>query len=838
MIELMSPGSLAVGLALTLAATLLMSGAPARGARALSLGMLSLALGGPVLGWSKNTLHRIIFVDAQDAPSREAAVAQLAALQEEDRGEGTLHVITVDARPAVWTGHAPVAPPALGAPRWAEALSLAAALAPATGALELERWGPAGADPDPALLPPQLAAAGLRSRALTGPVSTNADALTLRGDRTALAGGTLEVELRRDDAQPATLWLVDGAGLDWPLGDAPPSSGERGVELALPARATAGPARVELRSALGVTAGRSLLLRAPPKVWLLAGDPGEGSALRQRLEAEGALVEALDPQAVEAGAAPRGPGLVVLGGVSAGRLSAQAQRALATWVEGGGHLVVSGGAEGWERGGWAEAALAPAIPLRPAPEGATLDPAVTLIVVLDTSGSMARQANFGPSDVAGAVSARMTGGRPEGSRIRLAAEGVVQAIERLREDTDQIAVLGVDTQARWHISLRDLRDKAELQRLARSLSSGGGGIYLTTALEAVEPVAAQATTPLRHVILFADAGDVGEQTRAAGRSADELVAGLRRRGVTVSVVGIGTAADRDAAYLRQLAVIGGGQATLAEDPRRLPALFARETERLLSAAPPTTLHLPVRERHWTAALAGVQPQGAPPLPGHHKLEAQRGATVHLETDRGPVLAGWRQGAGQVWALATDLGGTTARPWSRWEGWATLWVNLLRLAEGAGPGGPQALTIEADPLAADRHRVLLIERDALGQSRAPFSRTLRVERLRPGAPPELWAAALPMTLTAPGAWELSALLPEDSVLRLLPSEPDGSDGTATFWVSPPAPPAPRAPGGDWTRPGRPRPATPQRIPLWPAFAAAGALALIGDAWARRRSEGAS
>ncbi|MFM2243990.1 MAG: hypothetical protein RL071_64 [Pseudomonadota bacterium] len=834
MIELLSPGWLAAGLALAALAALLMPRGPARGARALSLGLIGVALGAPVLTLRKDNLHHIIFVEADDEGARASAAAQLEALRADRADEGSLIVIGVDERPQVWPDPAAAPPPSPGAPRWREALALAAALAPPTGALHVERWGQAGADPDPALLPPSLAQAGLGHRAL-GAVDADPDAtLTLAGDRTALAGGTLRVDLGRSREGAATLWLIDGAGAPWPLGDAPPAAGPVQLELPLPAAAAPGAAAIELRAAEGPALRRSLLLRAPPKVWLLSGDRGEGAALEQRLTAEGALVQTLDPRGLDAAGPPSGPGLVVLGGVGAPRLSAAAQEGLARWVEGGGHLVMTGGAEGWERGGWEAAPLAPALPLRPAPEGATLDPAVTLIVVLDTSGSMARQANFGPSDMAGAVSARMSGGRPEGSRIRLAAEGVVQAIERLREDTDQIAVLGVDTQARWHISLRGLRDKAELQRLARSLSSGGGGIYLTTALEAVEPVAAQATTPLRHVILFADAGDVGEQSRSGGRSADEIVAGLRRRGVTVSVVGIGTAADRDAAYLKQLAVIGGGQATLAEDPRRLPALFARETERLLSAAPPTTMSLPVRARRWTPALAGISLAGAPPLPGHHKLEAQRGAAIHLETDRGPVLAGWRRGAGQVWALATDLGAATARPWSRWEGWGALWVNLLRLSEGAGAGGPVALSLAVDPLAPDRHRVELIERDALGQSRAPFSRSLRVERLLPGAPAAPWADALPMTLTAPGAWEASALLPEDSVLRLIPSEPDGTDGEAVLWVSPPAAPTPRAPGGDWSRPLGPRPAAPRRLSLWPLFAAASALALIGDAWARRRS----
>ena len=614
-------------------------------------------------------------------------------------------------------------------------------------------------------------------------------------------------------------------------------------ELALPASAEAGPATLiieEMDRKAPIRHERALILTRPPRAWVATADRGEAASLRGLLEAEGAEVRGLslaELRDLPGLAAPDRPDLLVLAGVGAHRLSAGSQAQIDAWVREGGHLVVTGGAEGWELGGWEDAPLRAILPLEADPSGATLDPAVTLLVVLDKSGSMARPAVLGAGSVNEGLTARMRGGRPEGSRIRLAAEGVVESVKRLRDNTDYIAVLGVDTQPMWLLRPTLVTDRAAISQAARNLTSGGGGIYITTAMEAAAPVILAATTPLKHVVLFADASDVGEQRRAkGGEEAVSFVSSLRRAGVTFSVVGIGGAGDRDLLYLQNLARVGGGQAWLAEDPRRLPALFARETERLLGAPPPAALRLRAEADRWSPALDRVSLPSAPMLTGHHRLRARPGAVVSVRTSQGPLLAGATVGLGQTWALATDVGARSAQPWLGWSGWGTLWANLLRAStreQDQTDDVEAILTIRPDPDHPGRSRIHLSERDRLGRSRAPFNRTISVRRAD-GAD-ETTTDVHPLSVVAPGAWETSALLPANAALELRPSEPEGAKGAAFLRVTeaedPGLGPDPAVLSA-WTADASARPAPVRRSPLWWAFAAAAALLLPVDAWARR------
>ena len=326
MIELLDP--LAAALAAVIAAGaawLLPRGAPRR-ARALSLGLLAVAVGGPVFERADDTtLHRIIFIDAaqlstaQRETASTRAWAEVEAAWAEAEAAGTPIGIVVDSAPHIVEG-ALERGPWPGPARWSEAFALAAGLIPAAGPAQLELWAPAGAPPDPASLPAALRDLP-RVHRVFGAVTAPAIPVQLDGDRTATPGGTLRL---RVDAPSATgsysLALRDGAGTVWPL-DPLENDPADPLTRAIPPTAAPGAAALELRAADGRSEERALLLRAPPTAWVLAADPGEQAALAKRLQEEGAVVDRPSDAALVALGPRRGPSLLVLGGVAARRLS-------------------------------------------------------------------------------------------------------------------------------------------------------------------------------------------------------------------------------------------------------------------------------------------------------------------------------------------------------------------------------------------------------------------------------------------------------------------------------------------------------------------------------------
>ncbi len=146
------------------------------------------------------------------------------------------------------------------------------------------------------------------------------------------------------------------------------------------------------------------------------------------------------------------------------------------------------------------------------------------------------------------------------------------AIERLRP-TDKIGVLAIDTSATWTIPLQLAEPKAPILATVGRMTSGGGGIYIATALGEARDALAADDAPLRHVVLFADTDDAGEERTLDGIGVLDLVREMAENGITLSVIGIGQPDDPDAAFLAELATSAGGRFLL----RAAPTICARSS---------------------------------------------------------------------------------------------------------------------------------------------------------------------------------------------------------------------------------------------------------------------
>ena len=402
-------------------------------------------------------------------------------------------------------------------------------------------------------------------------------------------------------------------------------------------------------------------VRGPTRV-LVLNEMGQTSALAQALASGGIAVETARPEdrrLTQVGLERYDA--VVLENVSAARVGAEGTVALLRYVQDRGRAIcMTGGRASFARGGWWRSALDPAMVVELDPRNEDRKLSVALGLALDRSGSM------------GAT----VGG---GTKMDLANDGAARAIELLSPG-DAVTLIAVDTRARVVLPLTRAENPELLALQARRVSSGGGGIFVHTALKALVRELEGATQANRHMVLFADAADAEEQEGTL-----ELAEELAGAGAVLSVIALGTEADNDGAYLLALAKAGGGKSWFTQSAEDLPALFAEEV------ASATRGGL-VEERTAVRSAPGLVELGATAegfgaVDGYHLSRAREPAQVALELDdgkRSPLLVFGRRGLGRSGAYLGQVGGNLGRDLVDWPGFAPLASSLMRWLTGELP----------------------------------------------------------------------------------------------------------------------------------------------------------
>jgi hypothetical protein len=289
--------------------------------------------------------------------------------------------------------------------------------------------------------------------------------------------------------------------------------------------------------------------------------------------------------------------------------------------------------------------------------------------------------------------------------MELAAEGVVGALELLNP-ADEASVHMVDTEDHPIFHMRPVSEGLPLDKVARGFT-GGGGIYVGVGLRVAKEEILESTKATRHVLLFSDAAD-SEEPGDYRRTLAELTA----EGVTVSVIGMGSPSDSDAALLRDIAARGNGRIYFAEDATSLPRLFSQET---IAVARSTFVEEPTA----TALAADLSQLGklptasTPGLGGYNLTYLRPQASVGLRTEdenQAPVVAFWPRGAGRVAVLTAEVDGSTTGDFRRWEGQRALLEQLVRWVMPPPATQPGAV-VRASLAGNDLHVTLDFDPDA-------------------------------------------------------------------------------------------------------------------------------
>lgn len=453
-------------------------------------------------------------------------------------------------------------------------------------------------------------------------------------------------------------------------------------------------------------ASLAVAVQQSPHVLILTPQIEQGETLAEMLRARRMDATVLEPR--------RAPwrlsqylqyDAVILANVPAVDLDTRQQVLLETLVaEHGRGLLITGGENSFGPGGYLETPLERISPLsskvpRDAPEAA-------LVFVLDRSGSMSQKVG-------------------ESTRLDIAKQATQAAIALLGEGS-QVAIAAFDSEAQVPLPLQPASHSDSIRAAIASIDAGGGTAIVPGLIEALRQLQG-AEAPARHIILMTDGlstpGDV-----------DGVMNAIQAEGITVSAVAIGEGAD--VTSLRRVAELGGGSFHATSDFQALPGILSQEAM-LLSGSPieegaaqPQWTDLPVRD---------LPTESLPMIDGFVLTTAKSAADLSLvapdnEGEMMPLLASWRYGNGQVFALTTHGAGPWSQRWLDNDTYPRLFSQIVRNVLGTSRADGLMLNIER------RRDEVLVEVNVLdeeGQPRPDVTATVAITQLPAGGstPPQ-------------------------------------------------------------------------------------------------------
>lgn len=313
-------------------------------------------------------------------------------------------------------------------------------------------------------------------------------------------------------------------------------------------------------------------------------------------------------------------------------------------------LGMLGGENSFGAGGYYQTPVEEALPVSMDVTKQRAFPAASVIVIVDTSGSM------------GMVEDGV-------EKIKLAAEGAIGIVDLLQPQ-DHFGVMASDPRPTMVAPMQPLGNKSAASRDVRSLEPCGGGIYVYSSLAAAYELMRKEGTAVRHVIILADGGDCDEPNGSV-----TIAAEAAKERITTTAVAFGDGPD--VPFLKDVARAGKGKFYLTERARDIKKIFTREA---LTIAKPVLVeeHFRAQPAAASAVTAGLDWGSAPPLFGYVATTPKPLAQTPLLTHkRDPLLALWQYGLGRSFAFTSDAKNHWAAPWLQWPGFPKFWSQAVR-----------------------------------------------------------------------------------------------------------------------------------------------------------------
>lgn len=351
---------------------------------------------------------------------------------------------------------------------------------------------------------------------------------------------------------------------------------------------------------------------------------------------------------------------VILENLTANHLRDTGLETVALWIEHtGSGLMMTGGRKSYGPGGYFKSPLERILPVSMEMRQEHRKSKIAIVVALDRSGSMA---------------VPVSGGRV---KMDLANLGTVQVLDMLMPG-DELGVIAVDSSPHTIVELNTVAANASQRANILSIDSMGGGIFIFEALSASARMLMSAQAEKKHIILFADAADSEEPGAYV-----QLLEHCRQAGITVSVIGLGSPADQDAALLEDIGRRGEGNCYFTDSPEEIPRLFAQDTFTIARSSfieEPT----PFKVTAGMVNFGGLMNWEPPALGGYNLCYLRPEALLAAVTSdeyNAPIVAGWQAGRGRVICFTGEADGEYSGSFAQWDQAGNFYASLARWAMG-------------------------------------------------------------------------------------------------------------------------------------------------------------
>ncbi|MCK5707097.1 MAG: VWA domain-containing protein [Candidatus Aureabacteria bacterium] len=351
---------------------------------------------------------------------------------------------------------------------------------------------------------------------------------------------------------------------------------------------------------------------------------------------------------------------VILENIPAETIGLRGMENIALWIENSGKgLMMTGGKNAYAPGGYFRSPLEKIMPVSMELRQEHRKILVSIVVVLDRSGSMAVGAGDGKT------------------KMDLANIGTVQVLDLL-SPMDEIGVIAVDSAPHVIVDIDTVENNDNYRNKILQINSEGGGIYVYEALRAAAKMLLKSKMETRHIVLFSDAND----TEQPGEY-KELLEKCQKANITVSVIGLGKETDVDAELLKDIALKGSGQCFFTDNPFEIPRLFAQDTFTIARSS----FIEDSTEISSTGALATLtgRKMEIPYAIGGYNLCYTKPdaipAVVTKDEYNAPVVASWQAGSGRVLCYTGEADGSHTGPIAKWDKIGDFYTSLARWSAG-------------------------------------------------------------------------------------------------------------------------------------------------------------
>ena len=406
------------------------------------------------------------------------------------------------------------------------------------------------------------------------------------------------------------------------------------------------------------------VVKEKPTVLVLEGKPGQGINLSQALQQQGILVQVKPADSLPSDLAALEPyqSVVLVDAPASGWSAGQMQTLQAFVHDRGRGLVAIGGRNSYGPGGYTDTPLDQMLPVSSVPPSEQEKMGISLLLIIDKSGSM---------------SLTLGGGT---EKMAMAKEAAIRAVESLDPQKDEVGVLAFDISPTWVVPPQPLNAPGALDVIRRRISEleADGGTDIHEALKTGLPVLRLSALPVKHIVLLSDGSSQGESDY------DDLLAQIRQDRVTLSTIAVGD--DSDETLMQRLAKEANGRYYFTDKATDIPRLLLQDTqlanrpylvEKLLN--PQVTSASPV--------LLGLE-EALPALNGYVVTTPKPAAQVVISSPfSDPLLAQWQYGLGRVVAWTSGADSAWAREWLGWDEFAQFWTQAVRWSLPSPSEGP-------------------------------------------------------------------------------------------------------------------------------------------------------